>query len=71
MSKDQGPVNGANYTISYIQGCRFIKCHTCGMTSFAPNDIENRYCGNCHVFHEDPQPVPVDSEGRPQKGSKT
>ena len=30
-----------------------IRCHTCGRTSFHPKDITERYCGRCHVFHED------------------
>jgi uncharacterized OB-fold protein len=30
-----------------------IRCHTCGQTSFHPKDINERYCGACHVFHED------------------
>lgn len=30
-----------------------IRCHTCGRVSFNVSDIEHRYCGACHVFHED------------------
>lgn len=30
-----------------------ITCITCGMTSANPHDIEQRYCGHCHVFHDD------------------
>lgn len=29
-----------------------IRCRVCGMVSCNPNDIENRYCGNCHAFHD-------------------
>jgi len=29
-----------------------IRCHTCDRTSLHPTDISERYCGNCHVFHE-------------------
>lgn len=25
-------------------------CHKCGMVSHNPNDIKERYCGNCHEF---------------------
>jgi RNase P subunit RPR2 len=25
-------------------------CPKCGMTSYHPDDIKNRYCGNCHEF---------------------
>lgn len=30
-----------------------ITCLQCGMTSYHPKDIEHRYCGHCHVFHDD------------------
>jgi hypothetical protein len=29
-----------------------IRCFRCGMVSHNPNDVVNRYCGNCHTFHE-------------------
>lgn len=29
-----------------------ITCLMCGATSYHPEDIRNRYCGRCHVFHE-------------------
>lgn len=31
-----------------------ITCLTCNRTSYNGNDIENRYCGNCHKFMEPP-----------------
>ena len=30
-----------------------IRCHRCGRTSYNQNDVKNRYCGFCHVFHEE------------------
>ncbi len=30
-----------------------ITCLLCGMTSFNPTDVAQKYCGNCDVFHED------------------
>jgi hypothetical protein len=30
-----------------------IECRFCNLTSFHPNDIENRYCGYCDIFHDD------------------
>jgi protein-arginine kinase activator protein McsA len=30
-----------------------ITCPSCGMTSYNPNDVSQRYCGNCHAFHDD------------------
>jgi hypothetical protein len=29
-----------------------ITCPRCGKTSHNANDVEQRYCGNCHQFHE-------------------
>lgn len=28
-----------------------ITCQACGMTSHHPDDVDNLYCGHCHVFH--------------------
>lgn len=28
-----------------------ITCPVCGMVSYNPYDIAERYCGNCHIFH--------------------
>lgn len=33
-------------------GAPAIRCLRCGMVSFHPDDIEERYCGHCHEFHE-------------------
>lgn len=30
-----------------------ITCPQCHMTSYNINDIEKRYCDNCHQFHDD------------------
>jgi hypothetical protein len=37
-----------------IMGEVAIKCRLCGRVSHNPNDVKNRYCGNCHHFHEGP-----------------
>lgn len=29
-----------------------IKCLRCGRTSWSPPDVENKYCGYCHKFHD-------------------
>jgi hypothetical protein len=29
-----------------------ITCKRCKLTSHNPNDVAQRYCGRCHVFHE-------------------
>jgi ribosomal protein S27AE len=42
------------YAISLTDGeVLAITCLTCGRTSFNSNDVENKYCGHCHVFHEE------------------
>jgi len=33
-----------------------ITCLGCGRTSFNANDVAQRYCGFCHVFHDDIYP---------------
>jgi hypothetical protein len=30
-----------------------ITCPLCGMVSYNRNDIKERYCGNCHLHHDD------------------
>lgn len=30
-----------------------IRCHKCQRISFHHKDIRERYCGHCHVFHEE------------------
>lgn len=42
---------GPAYTIS--QDGQSITCHVCGLTSYNLNDVKNRYCARCHVFHAD------------------
>lgn len=29
-----------------------ITCPVCGAVSYHPADIEQRYCGRCHQFHD-------------------
>jgi ribosomal protein S27AE len=29
-----------------------ITCPTCGRVSHHPKDVEERYCGNCHQWHD-------------------
>lgn len=29
-----------------------IKCLKCGLTSYHPKDIEERFCGKCHAWHD-------------------
>jgi hypothetical protein len=34
-------------------GGRVITCFLCQRTSANPHDVERRYCGHCHLFHDD------------------
>ena len=34
------------------KGDAFIECLVCGRKSYHPKDIEHKYCGFCHQFHE-------------------
>jgi Tfp pilus tip-associated adhesin PilY1 len=34
-----------------------ITCHTCNLTSYNPNDVLNRFCARCGVFHDDVQGI--------------
>lgn len=41
------------YVVSFTDGNTLsITCLICGMTSFNPTDVEQKYCGHCHVFHD-------------------
>jgi ribosomal protein L37E len=37
---------------TYALGKDYITCLVCGRTSYNGNDIQMKYCGNCHQFHE-------------------
>lgn len=40
-----------------------ITCPRCGRTSWNENDVRERYCGACHVFHGDARSASTDSFG--------
>lgn len=40
------------YFIETEDGQKGIRCLKCKRTSFHPKDIENKYCGNCHIFYD-------------------
>jgi ribosomal protein L37E len=43
----------AHCTIGEHKGQPFILCHHCHRRSYNVNDVEARYCGFCHQFHDD------------------
>jgi hypothetical protein len=36
-----------------------ITCPRCQMTSYHPDDIKERYCGACHMFHDQMTEPPI------------
>ena len=44
-------MNSPTYQIS-ADG-RSITCALCEMTSYHADDVAHRYCGWCHIFHDD------------------
>ena len=42
----------SGYVLRLTNGVASITCLVCGMTSHHPQDVAQRYCGHCHVFHE-------------------
>lgn len=48
-------------TYEIVEDGKAIKCCVCGLTSYHPEDVGNRYCGKCHVFHDDIH-LTIDSE---------
>jgi hypothetical protein len=40
-----------------------IRCLTCKNVSWNPTDVAQRYCGYCHVFHDDAAALVRDKSG--------
>lgn len=38
---------------TYLIHPESITCLLCGRTSYHPDDVKHKYCGHCHIFHED------------------
>ena len=51
MSKKANAAYETTFTIS--EDGKSITCLRCKLTSDNPYDVEEHYCGNCHVFHDD------------------
>ena len=47
---DYGFVKKTGFEI--IEEGKAIKCLECERVSWHPEDVRQRYCGNCHKFHE-------------------
>jgi hypothetical protein len=46
------PINYDNKTFIILDGGLAIKCLICGLISYNLNDVYNRYCGYCRIFHD-------------------
>ena len=40
-------------TYTILNNGRAITCRICGLTSYNPHDVEHRYCGKCHIVHDE------------------
>lgn len=41
------------YVVAHVDGrTSSITCLACGLTSFDPTDLAEKYCGACQVFHD-------------------
>lgn len=40
------------YDVFEDNGQLAIRCRICGRESYNKNDVEQKYCGNCHQFHD-------------------
>jgi ribosomal protein L37E len=49
--EDSGDAQAVTYHI--VHDGKAIRCLMCGFVSYNKNDVEKRYCGQCHVFHDD------------------
>ena len=41
------------YRLERVDDMMTIICLLCGSQSAHPDDIDNRYCARCHIFHDD------------------
>ena len=51
-ARKRGEELAAAEAAAQASGHPHITCPKCGMTSYNANDIRERYCGNCHQFHD-------------------
>lgn len=56
----------ATYKILEKNGSKVFHCCICNQMSYNINDLENKYCKNCHIFHDErniDNPMFYDKEG--------
>jgi len=57
-------MDGKTYDIRTTEDGEAIGCRVCGTVSYHPEDVAHRYCGSCHLYHEQRQ------RGAPPKGTR-
>lgn len=57
----------ADHVLGRDPGAPAYTCPRCGRTSFNRNDVENQYCGNCHLTKDQVESLPegADHEDHP------
>lgn len=40
------------YIVGWDEHGWWIQCSICGLISYNENDVRERYCGHCHIFHD-------------------
>lgn len=51
MGEERFQVLDITYIAGWDENGDWIACSLCGLKSYNPNDVTNRYCGKCHHFH--------------------
>jgi hypothetical protein len=56
MPQDKEILQAMDKTFELVNknGQEGIKCLVCGLTSFHPMDIQEKFCGHCDDYHEFP-----------------
>jgi ribosomal protein L37E len=54
MEQDRFPRPATYEILRNEKGQESIRCRLCGRESFHPDDVKERYCAFCHVFHQKP-----------------
>jgi hypothetical protein len=56
LQRMAGDIAASSVNFLMVENGEAIMCLKCGMVSFNPNDVAQRYCGACHVFLNQPGP---------------
>lgn len=62
MSKIEGTLKFRWMSYAISPDGTAITCTRCGLTSANLNDVAQRYCSHCKIFHDDPASAEYDCE---------